>query len=234
MSVQCTEQTVKVAMIEEATLVGLGMKTIVDADPTMSWIGRADTVAAAIGLCRAQSPDVIVVGAWSDRQWTACQMLTDMFHDLAVIALIGEAAASFTMIREAKLSGVHGLVALDTNVRRIPAAIKATVTNRTYIDPRLETAFTTAPSMSEGPIRPLSKREFEVLQLIAEGRTAGNIGSKLGITADTVRTHVGHILRKLKARDRAHAVARAFEISLLQVNLSYEVASSTPVRSSQN
>jgi DNA-binding NarL/FixJ family response regulator len=54
-----------------------------------------------------------------------------------------------------------------------------------------------------------------VLQLVAEGRTAEQIGRRLSISTDTARTHVSHILRKLDARDRAHAVAIAFQAALL-------------------
>jgi ATP/maltotriose-dependent transcriptional regulator MalT len=61
----------------------------------------------------------------------------------------------------------------------------------------------------------LSRRELEVLGLIADGRTADAIGHQLGIASTTVRTHTMHILRKLNARDRAHAVACGFNLQLL-------------------
>jgi DNA-binding NarL/FixJ family response regulator len=216
MSGHGTDRMLRVGMIEEASLIGLGMKAVVDADPLMIWAGRRDTVSAVIGLCRASALDVIVLGSWSDRRWTACQMLTEMFRDLVVVVLVDETAASLATITQARLNGARGVIAADADIRRIPVGIRAAVTNGGYVDPQLEVASMAAPTLGDTPLKPLSKREFEVLQLIAEGRTAGSIGSKLGITADTVRTHVGHILRKLSARDRAHAVARAFEISLLR------------------
>jgi DNA-binding NarL/FixJ family response regulator len=203
-------------MIEEASLIGLGMKAVVDADPLMIWAGRYETVSAVISLCRAGALDVIVLGSWSDQSMADCQMLTEMFRDLVVVALIGAAATSLAAITRARLNGAYGVISADADIRRIPMGIRAAATNRGYVDPQLEVAAMAVPSQGDTPLKPLSNREFEVLQLIAEGRTAASIGSKLGITADTVRTHVGHILRKLSARDRAHAVARAFEISLLR------------------
>lgn len=86
-----------------------------------------------------------------------------------------------------------------------------------YINATLEVSVIPMAQKSELRGKPLSEREFEVLQLIADGRTAEQIGRRLGITADTVRTHVHRLLRKLDARDRAHAVALSFQMSLLPV-----------------
>lgn len=62
--------------------------------------------------------------------------------------------------------------------------------------------------------RTLSLRELEVLELIAEGYSSGDIARALWISEETVRTHVRRILRRLGARTRAHAVAIAFREDL--------------------
>lgn len=68
------------------------------------------------------------------------------------------------------------------------------------------------------PGNPLTARELEVLQLIAEGMTAERIARRLNVSVSTVRTHTYRLLRKLNARDRAHAVALSFQMSLLSVH----------------
>src|SRR5690606_41538066 len=57
---------------------------------------------------------------------------------------------------------------------------------------------------------PLSRREYQVLQLIAEGLENAAVADKLYLSVETVRTHVKSILRKLGARDRTHAASKAF------------------------
>jgi DNA-binding NarL/FixJ family response regulator len=57
--------------------------------------------------------------------------------------------------------------------------------------------------------RVLTARELEILKLIADGMSNPEIAAELSITPSTVKTHVAHLLAKLEARDRAHAVARA-------------------------
>jgi DNA-binding CsgD family transcriptional regulator len=57
----------------------------------------------------------------------------------------------------------------------------------------------------------LSPREREIMHLMAEGGTAEAIGTALGVSVETVRTHVRNVIRKLQARNRVHAIALALE-----------------------
>jgi DNA-binding NarL/FixJ family response regulator len=64
--------------------------------------------------------------------------------------------------------------------------------------------------------RPLSARELTVLERVAEGLTNAEIASELGISPDTVKTHLARVLEKLSARDRTHAVSRALRAGLIR------------------
>ena len=66
-----------------------------------------------------------------------------------------------------------------------------------------------------GIVDPLTSREFEVLNMLAAGRSNQAIARELVITLDTVKKHVGHVLGKLGAGNRTEAVARARELSLI-------------------
>jgi LuxR family maltose regulon positive regulatory protein len=79
------------------------------------------------------------------------------------------------------------------------------------------------PSGNGGPleapaigIEPLSDREVEVLELVAEGRTNAQIADELFLSVGTVKAHVHHIFNKLLVRNRSQAVARARELHLLE------------------
>ncbi|NBH03345.1 helix-turn-helix transcriptional regulator [Amycolatopsis sp. SID8362] len=63
----------------------------------------------------------------------------------------------------------------------------------------------------------LSARQHQILSLIAEGNSYAEIGQLLFISTETVRTHVKQVLRRLRARDRTHAVALAYRAGLLVV-----------------
>jgi ATP/maltotriose-dependent transcriptional regulator MalT len=72
-----------------------------------------------------------------------------------------------------------------------------------------------APAADGGLSEPLSERELEVLALIAAGESNGEIAGKLFVSVSTVKTHINNLYRKLGARSRTQAVARAREMSLL-------------------
>ena len=84
---------------------------------------------------------------------------------------------------------------------------------------RLQRAFAAGPPAPDpgpsGIIEPLTRRELEVLRILAAGRSNQAIAGELVVTLDTVKKHVGHVLGKLGAANRTEAVARARELSLI-------------------
>jgi LuxR family transcriptional regulator, maltose regulon positive regulatory protein len=66
-----------------------------------------------------------------------------------------------------------------------------------------------------GPVEPLTRRELEVLGLLAAGRTNREIAEELVLALDTVKKHVSHVLDKLGAANRTQAAARARQLRLL-------------------
>ena len=84
---------------------------------------------------------------------------------------------------------------------------------------RLQRAFAAGPPAPDpgpsGIIEPLTRRELEVLRMVAAGRSNQAIARELVVTLDTVKKHVGHVLGKLGAANRTEAVARARELSLI-------------------
>jgi LuxR family maltose regulon positive regulatory protein len=84
---------------------------------------------------------------------------------------------------------------------------------------RLQRAFDVGPPAPDrgppGIVDPLTSREFEVLEMLAAGRSNQAIARELVVTLDTVKKHVGHVLGKLGAANRTEAVARARELNLI-------------------
>ena len=112
-----------------------------------------------------------------------------------------------------RTAGVHGLVEHSSPPDRIMDAIRRSRAEGHYVDPSLNGL---APGVSGTPAgRPLSRREDEVLRLIADGLSNQDIADALVVSVETVRTHIKSLLRKLSARDRAHAVAVGFRLGLL-------------------
>jgi DNA-binding NarL/FixJ family response regulator len=94
------------------------------------------------------------------------------------------------------------------------AALHAISGGGVYVDRSLTELFRQGPA-GPGPLEPLSEREREVLTLVARGDSNGEIGQQLFITADTVKTHLRHLSRKLQARDRTHAAVLGLRWGLI-------------------
>ena len=82
---------------------------------------------------------------------------------------------------------------------------------------RRRSSFTTSLAASFAT-RPLSKRELEIIALVGEGDTNREIGQKLSIAEDTVKSHMANVLRALNARNRAHALSIAHRRGLLMAS----------------
>ena len=92
-------------------------------------------------------------------------------------------------------------------------ALTIVATGGTYVDPELAGAL--ASGQTAGALSPLTKREQQVLGLVADGMTNEKAAASLGISPETVQSHVRNAMAKLHAATRTQAVATAFRRSLL-------------------
>lgn len=113
-------------------------------------------------------------------------------------------------------AGAAGFILKDAPAEDLIRAIRAVAGGEAFLDPavtgRVLTAYrTTVPRKNRAPVEQLTVRELDVLTLIGQGRSNAEIAGELGISAVTVKTHVGHIFDKLGLRDRAAAIVYAFD-----------------------
>jgi DNA-binding NarL/FixJ family response regulator len=113
-------------------------------------------------------------------------------------------------------AGAAGFILKDAPAEDLIRAIRAVAGGEAFLDPavtgRVLTAYrTTVPHKNRAPVEQLTVRELDVLTLIGQGRSNAEIAGELGISAVTVKTHVGHIFDKLGLRDRAAAIVYAFD-----------------------
>jgi DNA-binding NarL/FixJ family response regulator len=194
------------------------IEAIVDTEPDLRWMGSLDGVGAVISLCGSDCPDVLVIDSRSDLDWKLCLVATGLFPDLAVVALLNDGSPHPVDAAWGLLHRTSGIVGVTARPDRLRVAVRGAVQFGRTGDPDTEVSMVPSPRGHGLRGKPLTARELEILQLIAEGLTAEKIGRRLSISAATVRTHIYRLLRKLNARDRAHAVALSFRMSLLSVH----------------
>lgn len=117
------------------------------------------------------------------------------------------------LLTEALDAGVNGFVLKEAPMEDLLRAVKSVASGGTYVDPVL--AGTLAASSVGNKLPELTRRERDVLRLLADGLSNEEIGKKLFISAETVRTHVRKAMAKLDADTRTQAVARALRDHLI-------------------
>jgi DNA-binding NarL/FixJ family response regulator len=210
---------ITVALVDSVPIFRDGMSALIHRTPGLRWVGAAERANTALQLCERFRPHVIVIDSGLDSRNQLSHMLAGSDPDLAVLLLIGEPQRNAQYVAGALAAGVHGMVPRSAEPGQVIGAIRAVYTDRRYLDAAL-TPMLTAPrgklAQLPGPVQqPLSKREYQVLQLIADGLENQAIAKILFVSVETIRTHVKSILRKLAARDRTHAVAVAFRLGVL-------------------
>jgi two-component system, NarL family, response regulator len=112
-------------------------------------------------------------------------------------------------VGEAVEAGATAYVVKSSPAENLKQAIVAAAEAETFIDPTL------SPLRVKRGTR-VTRRQRQILQLIADGHSTAVIGKRLGVTTETIKTHTKQILSRLEARDRAHAVAIALRSSLIE------------------
>jgi DNA-binding NarL/FixJ family response regulator len=117
------------------------------------------------------------------------------------------------LLTEAMDAGARGFVLKEAPLADLVRAVEIVARGGTYVDPVLAGVFTSVAAADKLPA--LTQREREVLRLLADGHSNDEIGRRLFISPETVRTHVRKAMDKLDADTRTQAVAKALRQSLI-------------------
>jgi DNA-binding NarL/FixJ family response regulator len=121
--------------------------------------------------------------------------------------LVYTGVGDLALLAEAMTCGARGHVLKTAAPERLLEALAAVAQGASYVDPALERLFARQEAARSHPL--LTRREREVLQLLADGLNGEQAAQRLFISGETVRTHVRNAMEKLDAQTRAHAVAIA-------------------------
>jgi DNA-binding NarL/FixJ family response regulator len=175
----------------------------------MEVVGTAGTFASGVDLVVVGDPDVAIIDIKlpDGNGIDLTRELLARRPDLGVILYTGDADAE--LLYEGLDSGARGYALKAGSMDELIGAIERVAGGGSYVDPRLDRILLSSRATAHVP--QLSPREREIMHLMAEGMTAEAIGDKLGVSVETVRTHVRNVIRKLQARNRVHAIAIALE-----------------------
>jgi DNA-binding NarL/FixJ family response regulator len=208
---------VRVLIVDDHPVFRDGLRSLVERAPDLELAGEAETGGEAIALAASSRPAIVLMDLrlpdLSGIEATRRIVQADGSIGVVVITMSEDDESLFSAMR----AGARGYIPKDADSDEILQAIRAAAMGEVIfgasIAHRLMTFFSTGrPAVAAFP--ELTEREREILELIAAGRSNGEIAARLAIAQKTVRNHVANVLNKLQVVSRSEAIVRAREAGL--------------------
>ncbi|WP_040952390.1 response regulator [Gorillibacterium massiliense] len=231
---------VRLVLADDHQLFREGVKRIINMESDLEVVGECGDGIQIIELCNELNPEIVLmdINMPVENGVVATEKLKEIFPHIKVIILSIHDDESYVF--ETLRKGASGYLLKDMEAEALINAIRAVVSGHAYIHPKvtgklinqlrrmtyLDERGTSVGSDEQivkdagvryhpSPDSPLTKREAEVLRLMAEGKSNKSIGDHLFISEKTVKNHVSSILQKMEVEDRTQAVIIAIKTGLV-------------------
>jgi DNA-binding NarL/FixJ family response regulator len=198
-------------IVDDHEVVREGLRLSLSRSPHIRVVGEAGDGQSAIDLAERRRPDVVIMDVRMPGMdgLDATKELTAKTPDTAV--LIFTAYSERSLLARGLESGANGYILTEAPHETLVRAIEKVAGGESFIDPALMPAFLSGKDREDM----LTGREREILQLLADGMSNADVAQRLFISQETVKSHVRHILAKLEADTRTHAVAIALRDAII-------------------
>jgi DNA-binding NarL/FixJ family response regulator len=214
---------VRILVVDDQDIVRAGFAALLGSQPDFEVVGSASDGAAAVRLCDALRPDIVLM-----------DVRMPVLDGIEAARRIGERPGpgpriimltTFDLdehVYDALAAGASGFLLKDMAAERLFDAVRVVASGEALLAPtvtrRLIGEFVRMrprAAAAGAALAALTPRETDTLRLVAEGLSNAEIAERLVVSAETVKTHVSRVLGKLGARDRAQAIVLAYEHGLV-------------------
>ncbi len=198
-------------IVDDHYMVIEGIRSLLQNEKGIEWMGHATNANSCLSFLKRQQPDVIFMDVnLPDINGTElCKQVKQQYPSVLVLGL--STFNQQVIIRNMIDNGASGYVLKNATREELLAAISTVLSGKEYLS--LEAALSLRESADETPV--ITRREKEVLALIAEGLTNAEIAQKLFISVPTVNTHRKSLIEKTKANNTATLISKAVKWGLV-------------------
>jgi DNA-binding NarL/FixJ family response regulator len=213
----------RVLICDDQVLIRTGFATIIDAQPDLEVVGECGDGRAAVDLARRLRPDIVVMDVRMPvlDGIEATRLLAGAGVEQPVKVLVVTTFNLDEYVYEALRAGASGFLLKDAPAAQLLTGIRTVASGAALLAPEVTRQLVGKYAARIRPVEnatgdtELTRRELEVLRLIADGQSNGEIAATLVISQETVKTYVSRLLAKLGLRDRVQAVVYAYRNGLV-------------------
>lgn len=214
---------IRILLAEDLSLVREGIRAILSHVEDIEIVGEASNGSEAVHLAQQVEPDVVLMD--EDMPDTDCpetvHLMKQALPNVEIIIMTDRLDAAKAL--EAIEAGATGYFFKDIPAANLTAALRSVSNGRAVFEPEIARKLVDRLSQLSREERSrqveaegLTPRELEILSELTRGSKDKEIATKFTITEGTVKTHIGHILRKLGCQNRTHAVAYVLRKGLIR------------------
>ena len=208
---------IRVVLVDDQTLVRRGLRALLDLAGDIVVVAEAGDGVEGAAVVRRERPDVVLLDVRMPKA-SGLDLLHDLrrANDLPPTILL-TTFDDDTALLEGVKAGARGYLLKDVSLEQLTGAIRAVAAGETLIRPAVTERVVRGLEHVRrdfealDPPDPLTKREIEILRLMAGGYSNREIAEALGTAEGTIKNHASSILSKLGVRDRTRAVLKALE-----------------------
>jgi DNA-binding NarL/FixJ family response regulator len=209
-----TDEPIRLLLADDHPVVRAGLRAVLETEPGMAVVAEAATAEEAVARAAEGDIDVVVMdlqfgGGMTGAEATAAITARPDAPRILVVTTYGTDADTLPAIE----AGATGYLLKDAPPEDLAAGIRTAAAGRTTLAPAVADRLVTR---LRNPGTALTRREVEVLALVAEGLSNQRIGRQLHLTEGTVKSHLAHIYTKLGVDSRTAAVAAATELGYIR------------------
>lgn len=212
----------RILLADDHALVRAGIRELVQKIPGVQVVGEASNGRQVLELVQTQPPDLVLldIGMKELNGLDVADHLRKDFPRVKTLMLSMHANEEYVL--RALRVGASGYMLKDSAITELRLAIEAVLAGNTYLSPAISRSVIdsylhrTAATPEETSPEPLTSRQREILQLIAEGRSTKEIAGVLNLSVKTVETHRAQLMERLKIYDIAGLVRYALRVGLIQ------------------
>ncbi len=198
--------TIRIMLVDDHQIVREGFRSLLERQPDLDVVGEAGDGRAGVQLARQLKPDVVVMDV-AMSGLNGIEATRQVIHDVAGVKVLALSMhPGKRVVGEMLQAGALGYLAKSCALEELVHAVRKVAAGQTYLSSSIERPDETESVPPQSAARgkaALSRREREVLQLVAEGKSTKEVAATLHVSTKTIETHRSNIMRKLEIRSIA-------------------------------